>query len=183
MKDFAHTISIEQALDKSQLDRLGYERRAVLFYRGNFEIFREKKKGLFCSAKVPGDKIIKAFDLARKWRDEGKTVISGFHSPIEKEYLDILLRGSQPIIICSARGIQKMRIPREWKEAFDQGRLLILSPFPDNVRRATKDTADQRNRLVAAMADEVHIIHAEPGGQIATLVIEIRTWTKTKLIV
>jgi len=30
---------------------------------------------------------------ARRMRDEGVTVISGFHSPIEKECLRILLRG------------------------------------------------------------------------------------------
>ena len=31
------------------------------------------------------------------WRDEGRCIISGFHSPIEKECLLILLRGNQPV--------------------------------------------------------------------------------------
>jgi len=49
-------------------------------------------------------------------RDDGVTVISGFHTPVEKECLRILLRGSQPVIICPARSIEGMRIPPTWKQ-------------------------------------------------------------------
>lgn len=43
-------------------------------------------------------------------RDAGVTVIGEFHSPMEKECLNILLRGSQPIIVCPARSLENMRI-------------------------------------------------------------------------
>lgn len=55
---------------------------------------------VFCSARAPGDAILRAHDAARRMCDEGVTVISGFHSPIENECLRILLRGKQLIIIC-----------------------------------------------------------------------------------
>jgi len=66
---------------------------------------RAKKQALFCSRKYPGNLILKAYDLARSLRDAGTTVISGFHTPVEKECLRILLRGAQPLIICPARSI------------------------------------------------------------------------------
>lgn len=34
------------------------------------------------------------------------------------------------------RGIGGMRLSREWSEAIEQGRLLVLSPFADRHRRA-----------------------------------------------
>ena len=98
-------------------------------------------------------------------RDAGVTVISGFHSPIEKDCLRILLRGTQPIIVCPGRAIEGMRIPRECRAAFEAGRLLFLSPFNERPRRVTQGSALRRNEVVTALADEVFIAHITPGGR------------------
>jgi hypothetical protein len=55
------------------------------------------------------------------------------------------LRGAQPTIICPARSIEGMRIPPEWKQAIEQERLLLLSPFEKKYRRVTAALAKQRN--------------------------------------
>jgi len=52
------------------------------------------------------------------------TVISGFHSLVEQECLAVLLRGPQPVIVCPARGLARMRLKREYKEPMVAGRLL-----------------------------------------------------------
>jgi hypothetical protein len=109
-------------------------------------------------------------------RGDGVTVISGFHSPIEKECLRILLRGKQPIIICPARAIEPMRIPTQCRAAFDAGRVLFLSTFTKQPRRVTKDSALRRNELVAALADEAFIAHVSPGGQTAYIVEILERW-------
>jgi predicted Rossmann fold nucleotide-binding protein DprA/Smf involved in DNA uptake len=117
-----------------------------------------------------------AYDAARKLRDEGVTLISGFHSPVEKECLRILLRGKQPVIICLARAMEKIRLPAAWRVALDAGRLLILSPFEKRPPRPTVDSSRQRNELVAALADEVLIVHANPGGGIARIADLVIRW-------
>jgi len=132
---------------------------------GNQKILQTKKLALFCSRKCPGNLILKAYDLARSLRDADTTVISGFHTPVEKECLRILLRGKQPLIICPARSIEGMRIPSKWKQPIAQGRLLLLSPFEKKHRRMTAALAEQRNRLVASSADEILFIHAATGSQ------------------
>jgi predicted Rossmann fold nucleotide-binding protein DprA/Smf involved in DNA uptake len=114
--------------------------------------------------------------MAEKLRDDGITVISGFHSPIERECLKILLEGKQPIIVCPARMIGKMRVPAEWKPALESGRLLILSRFGRSPRRADTGSARRRNELVAALSDEVLIIHAEPGGSIERISALVDRW-------
>jgi len=136
---------------------------------GNQDILQQKKLALFCSRKCPGNLILKAYDLARSLRDAGTTVISGFHTPVEKECLRILMRGTQPIIICPARSIEAMRIPSAWRQPLEHNRLLVLSPFEEACRRMTAALAAWRNEFVASMADEVLFIHAARGSRTGAL--------------
>ena len=110
------------------------------------------------------------------WRDEGRCIISGFHSPIEKECLLILLRGNQPVIICPARGLASMRVPVDWKQPLSDNRLLVLSAFGAAEKRVTKHLASVRNRTVAALADEVVFAHVAPGGHLDELRRLVAGW-------
>ena len=137
--------------------------------KGNLRLLEEALTALFCSSQCPGDLIIKTYDLARSMRGAGVPVIGGFHTPMEKECLRLLLRGTQPVVICPARSIENMRVLREWRPALDDGRLLVLSPFPTTVRRPTVDTAERRNDLVADLAHQVFIADAAPNSKTEAL--------------
>lgn len=141
---------------------------------GDPALLRGDKLGLFCSVRCPGDLIRRAYDYAKKLRDDGVTVISGFHSPVEKECLRILLRGTQPVIICPARSLMNMRVPGEWKQTVEKGRLLLMSPFAGSQKRATVELAQERNKFVAAVADRVCFVHTTPGGALESLAHELR---------
>lgn len=148
-------------------ERLGASMPSQIFALGNLNLLALPKTALFCSARCPGDSILRAYDQAAKRRDEGRCIISGFHSPVEKECLRILLRGSQPIIICPARSLPT-RVPTDWQKPLADGRLLILSFFAGQ-DRITTELAARRNDLVAALADEVWFAHITPGGQMEQL--------------
>ena len=169
--------SAHSAYPTSLRERLGEQRPRTLTTLGNLALLSQPKTGLFCSLRCPGNAILGAYDAARKLRDEGVTVISGFHSPVEKECLRILLRGKQPILICLARSLERIRIPAEWRLALENGRLLLLSPFEKRPRRPTTESSHQRNELVAALSDEIFIIHAEPGGSIERISQLIERWS------
>ncbi len=143
---------------------------------GNRAIFDGPMTALFCSSRCPGDRLLRTYEYVQNLRDRGVTVISGFHSPIEKECLRILLRGRQFIIICPARTLKGMVIPADWQRALDTGRLLLLSPFPPTQRRASLASANRRNELVAALSDEVFIAHITPGGQMERTLERAKTW-------
>ncbi len=139
---------------------------------GNLDLLREDNSpltALFASRTCPGSLLLPALDTAVLFRDNEQIVISGFHSPLEQECLQILLRGSQPLIVCPARSIHSMRVPGWWKQAMEKKRLLVLSKFPREKQRTSKALARERNQLVAALADTVLIIHASPAGQISSL--------------
>lgn len=133
--------------------------------RGNPDFLHRRPLALFCSARCPGNLILRTYDLARDLREQGVTVVGGFHSPMERECLTLLLRGEQPIVICPARSLERMRIPPEWRQPLEADRLLLLSPFPPTVRRITAATALARNRFVASVADRVFVAHAAPGSK------------------
>lgn len=118
-------------------ERLGEQAPPQLWALGNLSLLHERKTALFCSARCPGDAILRACDTARQWRDEKRCIISGFHSVVEKECLRILLRGQQPIIICPARTLENFRLPAGWKEPLAQNHLLLLSTFNEKERRVT----------------------------------------------
>ena len=148
---------------------------------GDVGLLRQRKVALFCSVRCPGSVILKTYDYACSLRDAGATVISGFHSPMEKECLTLLLRGRQPIIICPARSIEGMRLPKPWRQPMDEGRLLVLSSFPAGQNRATAELANSRNLLVATLADEVFVSHASPGGKMEQFCRQVVSWRKPLL--
>jgi predicted Rossmann fold nucleotide-binding protein DprA/Smf involved in DNA uptake len=171
------TLTPSQTLWPRRLDdRLKLAAPSSLWIIGSPGLLTERKIGLFCSVRCPDDASFRAYDACRKLRDEGMTLISGFHSPVEKECLRILLRGKQPIIICFARAFGKIRIPADWRPALESGRLLLLSSFERRPHRPDTKSARRRNELVAALADEVLIIYAQPGGAIERISELVGHW-------
>jgi predicted Rossmann fold nucleotide-binding protein DprA/Smf involved in DNA uptake len=136
---------------------------------GNLAILKTRLLGFFCSTKCAGNIIVHIYDLARALRGAGISVISGFHAPMERECLDMLLRGTQPVVICPARNIEGMRLPAAWRTPITEGRMLVLSPFGPPHRRPTADLAEQRNLFAGTLANAVVIAHARSGGKVDRL--------------
>ena len=61
---------------------------------GNLQILEQPLLGFFCSTKCPGEIILRTYDLAIALREAGVPMIGGFHTPMEKECLALLLRGT-----------------------------------------------------------------------------------------
>lgn len=145
---------------------------------GDLDLLQRRALALFASVRCPGRFILRAHDLAQElWRASIPT-IGGFHSPVEREALTILLRGEQPIIVCPARSLARMRIPKEYRAPLEAGRMLLLSPLDERTRRATAQTAQRRNRLVAALAEWVFVAYAASGGKTEAFCEEILEWGK-----
>jgi predicted Rossmann fold nucleotide-binding protein DprA/Smf involved in DNA uptake len=125
--------------------------------------------------------ILQTYDLARALCEAGATVISGFHSPMEKECLATFLRETAPVVVCPARSIERLQLPTDWKTALAEQRLLLLSSFAEKQTHTTTPRAVARNALVAALADVVLIAHATPKGRIEQLCDEVLAWGKPVL--
>jgi predicted Rossmann fold nucleotide-binding protein DprA/Smf involved in DNA uptake len=144
-----------------------------LFRLGNGALLEQPLIGLLCSRRVPPPLDAQAVAWARAARDLRFPVVGGFLSPVERACLEVLLAGTQPVVMCLARGLAATRIPARWRTPIDRGRMLLVTPFGDRVTELTAATAERRNRLVAALARELVVPHAAPGGSLLRLVRDV----------
>jgi predicted Rossmann fold nucleotide-binding protein DprA/Smf involved in DNA uptake len=151
----------------------------TLTARGKLDLLQRKPLvALFCSVQCSETIILQTYDLAQALGDAGVTVISGFHSPLEKECLTALLERSSPAILCPARSIERLRLRKEWGAALLHDRLLLLSSFDEPQQETTTQRALERNVLVAALADALLVAHATPKGRIEQLCDDVLAWGK-----
>jgi predicted Rossmann fold nucleotide-binding protein DprA/Smf involved in DNA uptake len=158
------------------LRRLGTAAPESIAMHGQPALLEEELVAVFCSVQAPAGAVFGALDLARELAESTSTVAGGFQSPLEREMLALLLRGTVPLVVCPARGIEGLRIPAVWRAPLREGRLLILSPFAASVRRPTLAAAEIRNRVVAALSSRILLLHASSGGRLARLASEALGW-------
>jgi hypothetical protein len=134
--------------------------------------------GLVCSARLPGAILLETYDFARRIRVGERIVAGGFHSPMERQCLDILITRHVPVLICPGRRILRGRIPSAWRVPVAEGRLALASLFEPRCRRVTRALAFERNRFVAALSDILLVPYAAPGGSAERLVRQALVWNK-----
>ena len=140
---------------------------------GNIELLKLPKTAFLCSRNIPASVVLKCYDWAIEQRDKGNCVISGFHSKIEKDVFHYLLAGTQPVIMVLARGM-KEKINPELKSAIDAGKLLLITPFENSVKRITAETAEQRNRFMIEISDDIVIGFASKGGMLDSMIADVK---------
>ncbi len=144
-------------------------RTPAVAVQGDLALLDGVLTGFFCSVRCPGDIILKTYDLAKALRGAEITFIGGFQSPMEKEFLDVLLWGRVRVVICPARGLGNMRVPKNWRAPLADGRLLLLSFFDDNIRRPTAAIVARRNAYVAAVCNRILVAHAQQNSKTEAL--------------
>jgi len=97
-------------------------------------------------------------------------MIGGFHAPMEKDCLDLLLRGPQPVVLCMPKRLRNLRLGTVIRNGLSEGRLLILSRFGGDARSANAQRAMERNDLVAALSEVILAPHASPNGKTSIVV-------------
>ena len=119
---------------------------------GNTDLLERHLVAFFASRSVTPEAESRCIAWAESICNTDSVVISGFHSPLEKKVLNILLEHKHPVVLFLGRSMYK-RIPAEYQEAIDEGRMLI-----DTVRdyeRHSWNSAQTRNWYVASIADEI----------------------------
>src|SRR5688572_19583929 len=141
-------------------------------YLGNKELLNLHKTAFLCSRRIPARAVLACYNWAIEMRNKEQCIISGFHSSLEKDVLDILIRGHQPIIVALARGLFK-KTPTYFQKAFEEKRLLIISIFDDRAPRASTQTAEIRNRLMLELADDIVVGYCSEKGMLNVLLEKI----------
>ena len=133
---------------------------------GNKELLDRYLVAFFASRTEPPE----ALDLAKRWAHEiaqtDKIVISGFHSPIERAVLDILLANGCSVVVALGRSLSR-KIPMHLQTAYDSNRVLFVS-FRD-YSRPSFSNSQIRNWLTADLASEVVFAPFDNSSQLSSL--------------
>lgn len=143
---------------------------------GNTELLKLAKTAFLCSRNIPARVVLQCYDWAIDQRKQGNCIISGFLSRIEKDVFHYLLAGTQPIIMALARGM-KEKLASEIRDEVDAGRLLLITPFENSVKRITVETTEKRNRFMIELAEQVVIGYASRGGMLERLLADVKNKT------
>ena len=116
-----------------------------------------RKVGFLASRKISTLSILPTLDWAMKAsKQKDIAIVSGFHSKMERDVLNILLQGECGIIVVLARGMYS-KLPKQYEESMSQNRLLIISYEKESVTRVSEATAHKRNDYVREIADEMQV--------------------------
>lgn len=137
-------------------------------YFGNKDILKHQKTGFLSSRKCPAEVVLRSYEWAKLQRKEGNCIICGNHSQIEKDVFEILLKGEQPLILVLPRGLRE-RWDRNWIESIENGRLLIVAPFPKEIIKVSRASASLKNQTIIDLSDNVTIGFKTPKGQLDKL--------------
>lgn len=147
---------------------------------GNISLLDRPKHGFLCSRCTKSSVILPCLDWAVEYSKGTIPVISTFHSEIEEAVLDILLKGTCPIILVLGRN-QYKRIPQKLQTAFDNNRLLIVSVTNQN--RINRESALLANRYVCEQSHDITFGFISPDSSLASLYENVKSSKKTKLLV
>ena len=133
---------------------------------GNRELLDRTLVAFFASRNAPPE----ALDLATSWAQEiaqtDKVVISGFHSPIERAVLDILLAHGCSVVVTLGRSLYR-KIPTHLQSAYNENRLLFVS-FRCHSRQSYSNS-QIRNWATADLASELIFAPFDNTSQLSTL--------------
>jgi hypothetical protein len=107
-------------------------------------------------------------DWASKQRDASVCVVSGFHSPLEKEVFYFLSKGSQAIMLILGRSLYK-NPPEILLQMLGENRLLIVSPVSQSITRQSEQSILVRNKYIIRSADEVVFGALDKAGSLYPL--------------
>lgn len=143
---------------------------------GNTSLLDRNKIGYFASSKIATLSVLPTLDWAADVASrEDVVIVSGFHSKMEREVLDFLLRGKCGIVCVLARSIYK-KIPDKFREAYNSERILFIFPFETSATRTSRHLCQQRNEYVASISDELVFSSLTPDSSLYQLYSAMSTY-------
>jgi predicted Rossmann fold nucleotide-binding protein DprA/Smf involved in DNA uptake len=155
--------------------RVGPDLATQIVGVGGTALLAEPLLGLIASRECPGHVLLETLDRVPEWVKAGRVIVSGFHSPLEQQVQRSVLRRKGRVIKVLARGMTEYRPTAEERESLADGRMLVITACPPEVRRTTRETALARNRLVLALASEIIVPHVADDSPLAALLNERRS--------
>ena len=136
---------------------------------GNISLLERIKIGYFASGTIASLSVLPTLDWTTEVaKRDDVAIVSGFHSKLEREVLNILLKGRCGIVCVLARPIYKV-IPEKYREAFARERLLFISHNTAKSTMTSRNLCQQRNEYIASISDQLVFSSLTPTSSLYPL--------------
>ncbi len=143
---------------------------------GDPAILNGKLLGIISARKIDPDLALKTSQLLKQLASlRNVSFISGWHSPLEEEALNILLSHPVQLIFCVPKSLSRFVPSVDVKNRISQGRALLLTHCSPRAKRISRDASLRRNHLVAGVGKGLLVLSAPAGSlslRLAQKVIE-----------
>ena len=136
---------------------------AVIFFKGNYELIKNKCVGFTGSRKVSDTGIRITDSSARQLSSGGITVVGGYAKGVDITAHSSALKSGGNTIFVIVEGILKNRIKREVKELLDDRNHLFISQFLPNLTWSASN-AMKRNNTIIGLVDAMILIESGLDG-------------------
>ena len=147
---------------------------------GNKDLLDRPLVAFFASRNAPPEALELATRWAQKIAQTDKIVVSGFHSPIERAVLDVLLTHGCSVVVTLGRSLYR-KIPAHLQAAYDENRLLFVS-FRGYSRHSWR-SSEIRNWKAAGLADEVYFTPFNQASSLSTLHFTYEKYSDTPVYI
>lgn len=139
----------------------------IIFYRGNKDLFYKDGIGMCGSRHASARGLEAASRCGALATQKGMTVVSGYAAGVDTATHLAALREGGSTVVVLAEGMDHFRVKRDFAEAFDWARILVLSQFaPSQPWRA--HAAMARNGIIFSLPKALLVVEAgEKGGTLA----------------
>lgn len=142
---------------------------------GNISLLDLHKFGYFASGTIATMSVMPTLDWASEVaKRDDVAIVSGFHSKLEREVLDFLLRGKCGVVCVLARSIYR-NIPDKFQVAYDADRVLFVSNNKSTSTMTSRRLCQARNEYVAEISDELVFSSLTPESSLYPLSLTNKT--------
>lgn len=142
---------------------------------GNISLLDLHKVGYFASGTIATLSVMPTLDwVSEIAKRDDVAIVSGFHSKLEREVLDFLLRGKCGIVCVLARSIYR-NIPDKFQAAYYAGRVLFVSNIKSTSTMTSRRLCQARNEYVAEISDELVFSSLTPESSLYPLSLTNKT--------
>ena len=132
---------------------------------GEPAILERKLLGIISARQIDSDLALKSSQLLKQLASlKEVSFISGWHSPLEEEALNILLPQGASIVFCVPRSLNRFVPSAGVKDRVSQGEALLLTHCSPKVKRISRDASLRRNELVVVLAVSLLVLSAPQGS-------------------
>jgi predicted Rossmann fold nucleotide-binding protein DprA/Smf involved in DNA uptake len=136
-----------------------------LWCRGDLTILNHKLLGIVSSRQIDSDLASESSQFLKQLGFmKDVSFVGGWHSPLEKEALRLLLAKEALIIVCTSKALHRFIPSIEVGSRVIKGQALLLTHCSPKAKRITRDASMRRNELVVELAKALLVLSAPEGS-------------------